>query len=400
MATVIPLVQPGQVAQEGSHPVDTMISTPQTPVADSLERAVGLLQRLAGADAGDLPSTLGQVAARAEWLLAEGPTALDTATSEPAQALDRASHVVAASRSLLDLILEEVEVLSEAISAQLTSASLGSIHDIADAILDLATVSRAAPHWGDPNAADAAELVLGVLAEDLREAAQAHEALYQRFTESIWQVPTPLLRAGRHRWRLIARARLRRQLRAASRSDRVGKIAAAAKDVLEVRAIRDRVDALAPLLAHHLGALDCGPLSDIDGALVPLKAVRRLQGALGDRVEGARMQQMLLADAFRTHDVTGPALRVRNAIRAWQSDLARADASDASWIHLDELNDWVIECASTVPALAEGLDAATGLGLSVESVRALVDVLVLREHVERLIEAEGASVADISESAS
>lgn len=399
MATVIPLVQPDHSAQERSDLGHAGASAPQVPTTDSLKRAIELLERLAGADARDLPGNLGRAAARAEWLLAQGPAALDAAT-DPVAALDRASNVVAASRSLLDLIIEEVEVLSEAISADLTSAPVDRIHGIAEALLGLATVSRAAPHWGDPVAADAAELVLEVLAEDLREAAQAHEALYQRFTETIWQVPAPLLRAGRHRWRAIARAKLRRQLRAASRSDRVGKIAAAAKDVLEVRAIRDRVDALAPLLAHHLGALDCGPLSDVDAVLVPLKAVRKLQVALADQIDTPRLQQMLLADAFRTHDVSGPALRIRNAICAWQSDLAHAGAPAGCDIRLDELNDWVVECAASVPALAEGLDAARSLGLPVASMRDVVDLLVLREHIEDLIDAESSCGASTAESAS
>jgi hypothetical protein len=332
----------------------------------------------------ELPADLGRPSARIETLLSDGPSAIDSCAIDPVTAVAAARRAIAAARAAVDLITDEAAVLGDALSTDLGTLPLRALHDIADAVLGLSMAPRAAAGWGDPTAAAAADTVLEVAAEDLRDAARSHQGLYERFTEGVWHVPTPMLRAARHRWRLIARARVRRQLRLTSRSGRVGSLTIAVAELLEVRATRDRLDAVAPLLSHHLEQLDRGPLSDVDAALSALEAVRLLQTRLGNLLDSQRLQELLLADAFRSPDVAGPAVHVRNAIRAWSADVLSMGGADARALDLDALARWATECSDLLPALTKGHEAATDLGAPVPTLQRLVEILLLREHVEEL----------------
>src|SRR3546814_17599236 len=116
---------------------------------------------------------------------------------------------------------------------------------------------------------------------------------------------------------------MRLRLRSVSRTGRLpGRISSVTKDVLEARNARAQLSLVHPTLAHHLGELDRGPLTDVDEVLAALRAVRRLQSALGPRLDEARLQRLLLADAFRSDDVMRPAANVRSTIQAWTGDVA------------------------------------------------------------------------------
>jgi len=163
--------------------------------------------------------------------------------------------------------------------------------------------------------------------------------------------------------------------------------------VLLARRARARVDGVAPLLAQHLGGLNRGPLSDADDALRAVRAVRRLQAALGDLADGERLRRLLLADAFRSEDVFGPAVNVRMALGAWQRDLDGVGGRDAWAFTLDELVDWTEGVTELLPALRQATDAAAEVGARVSGLRDLVHLLLLRQHVAELTDAQAAERA-------
>lgn len=378
MATVIPLVAPNRDRSKPSA-VDRV----------STDRALAVLQRRAGDRAAELPPALGRAAMRLEALLAQGPTSVDPSSVDPTRAVASAERILKVTATLFDLIGEEEEVLSEALASDLGSLGLNALSEAVEAVLGLSEAPRAVASWGRAAAAEAAEMVLQVAAEDLRAAAGAHERLYQHFTEAIWHVPGTVLHAGLRPWHPISRARLRRELRAVSRTGRVRGLTATTKEVLEVEAARGRLASMAPLLSHHLAELDRGPLSDADGALAAISAVRRLQAALGDLLDEDRLERLLLADAFRSLDVVGPAVRLRNALRAWGADVKSVEGAEACGLSQAELAQWAAEVSHLLPALIEGHNATERLGISAPTLRAIVDILLVREHVQDLQADEG-----------
>jgi len=357
-------------------------------------RALGVLRRRAGDRGLELPTDLGRALADLEHLLVEGPTQVDAGRVLPALAAEVAALARAAAAVTLEMLPEEIDVLGQALAADLAGLRLDALHEVADAVLAVSRAPRAAAHWGEPRAAEAAEAVITAAASDLREAASTHEWLYEHFTDRVWTIPTPLLERGQRRWRVAARARLTSELRRASRTGRVpSRLHDTAAGVLLARRARARVDGVAPLLAQHLGGLNRGPLSDADDALRAVRAVRRLQAALGDLADGERLRRLLLADAFRSEDVFGPAVNVRMALGAWQRDLDGVGGRDAWAFTLDELVDWTEGVTELLPALRQATDAAAEVGARVSGLRDLVHLLLLRQHVAELTDAQAAERA-------
>jgi hypothetical protein len=382
IAAVIPLLATAR-ERGGERPAPAV---GQGPVAT----ARGVLERRVGASAVDLPTGLGRAALRLEVLLATGPTGTDPARTAPGVAIATADRILTAAAGALDLIGAEGEVLGEALSAPLLDLPIGQLAEIADAVLVLSVAPAGDPGWGNPAAAETAGTILSAAAEDLRAAAMTHARLYERWTESVWDIPDTRLAAARRPWRVLTRARVARGLRAVSRSGRVqGGTRAAAREILEARAARERLDVLAPVVAQHLGQLGRGPLSDVDAALDAVRAVRDLQRALGDRVHPARLSRLLEAAAFRSHDVAGPAVNLRNAVRAWRGDVAAVGGVDVPGMRLDDLATWADDCCALLPALTHGHSEMIRLGLSAPTLSSLVEALALREHLARLEAVEG-----------
>ncbi|HEX4869094.1 MAG TPA: hypothetical protein VFV32_15885, partial [Acidimicrobiales bacterium] len=340
-----------------------------------------------------LPADLGRLLARLEADLVDGPTAVDPTRVVPALAAEVAAMATSAGMVTLDLVPEEAEVLGEALGADLIDLRLDALHEVADAVLAVSRAPRASERWSEPRAAAAAEAVVTAAAGDLREAARTHEWLYEHFTDRVWDVPAHLLERGQRFWRVAARARLKRLLRTASRSGRVpGSLATAAAGIAEARAARQRVAAVGPLLAQHLGLLNRGPLSNADDALRAVRAVRRLQHALGERLAPERLGRLLLADAFRSEDVFGPAVNLRMALGAWQRDVEGFGGRDAWMMTLLELAEWVEECLELLPELRTGTAAAQAIGADVRTLRDLVDIHLVRQHVAELSAAQDAAL--------
>jgi hypothetical protein len=372
LATVLPFVPPVRAAETGDQ--------------DRIGQALDLLRRRGGDHAASLPATLGRPLVRIERLLAEGPSSIDPSHIDPTAAITTAERIIASAGRVIDLVTQESAVLGDALAADLHTLSFDELHEVAAAVLELSAAPRAVPSWAIPAAARSADIVLQVSADDLRAAARSHEQLYDRFTEGIWLVSGPLLEAATRRWRVIARARLRRELREVSRSGRAPiPLTAAATEVLAARAAREQVASLAPLLTHHLADLDHGPFSDVDAAMTALGAVQRLQGTLGDLLDEERLHGLLAADAFRTEDVAGPAANLRNAVRAWVHDVAAAGGDDAGRLDVAELARWATDTAELLPLLVEGAEAAALLDVPAPTLRSLVETLLIREHVRELV---------------
>lgn len=357
-------------------------------------RALDLLGRLAGPDGLDLPVSLGRSLVRLEAHLNDGPVPLDSTVATPLEVVVALEGLLRCTAAVHDLIIEGTEVLSDALAVDLTSFPLARLEELAEAILGLSLAPRSAAGWGQPDAAQAAETVLQVAADDLRTSAREHAALYRRYTEYVWDVPTHLLQAGQRRWRFIARARLAQQLRAVSRTDRIPRgLTAAAREILEVRSVRARLVSMSPLLTHHLAELDQGPLSDVDAALAAVGAVRRLQTVLGESLVPDRLERLLLAEAFASPDVLSPAVNLRNAILAWRHDLASVGGEVNGTRAWSDLARWADTCDQLLPLLQEGQAAAARLGIAAPTLRSLADLLLLREHVAELVAAEVSSGA-------
>lgn len=362
-------------------------------VDEALSVALRVLERRAGASGMDLPVSLGRPVLALEAHLDRGPVPIDP-TIEPLELVTLLERLLRATDAVHELVVEETMVLGEALDADLELLPLAQLEELAEAVLGLSMAPRSAARWGHPEAAQAAETVLQVAADDLRTSASAHAGLYRRYTEYVWDVPTHLLHAGQRRWRFVARARLARQLRAVSRTDRVPRgLTAAAKEILDVRAVRARLVSMSPLLTHHLAELDQGPLSDVDGALAAIGAVRRLQAVLGDALVPSRLERLLRAEAFASPDVISPAVNLRNAILAWRHDLTLLGGQVTDTLPWSELQHWADVCDRLLPSLREGQAAAARLGVPAASLRSLSDVLLLREHVHDLV--MGAGVLDV-----
>jgi hypothetical protein len=135
---------------------------------------------------------------------------------------------------------------------------------------------------------------------------------------------------------------------------------------------------------HHLAGLDRGPLFDVDDALAAVRAVRTLQDALGDVLDSNRLQLLLLADAFRSDDVIGPARGLRDAVRAWGGEIEAAGGREPLGLSVKVLTRWASECARLLPALRQGVDAMATIGAPAPTLSSLVETLLIRERVAEL----------------
>jgi hypothetical protein len=389
MLSVLDLTAAGCAASELQRlDVANRVDALEQDLADNeeLRKAVAMIHRRANHRAAELPVAGGRPAVRLEALLAGGPTAINPSSVAPVVALARAQLVIDAAGSAMEAITEEAEVVSAALTSDLTCFEFDAMREVTEAVLGLSRVSRAVGSWASPAGADAADRLLTLAADDLRAAARSHTLLYERFTEDVWRVPGALLDAGRSRWRLVTRTRLRRHLRAVSRSGRVpGRLSAVAAQVLEARSDRQPVTALSNLLAHNLGHLDRGPLTDVDAAQTALAAVRRLHGALGGHVDDARLQELLRADAFHSREVIEPVENLRNALRAWSEAVTAAGGIPSGTLGLEELARWTAECARLLPTVAASIESAAALEVVAPTLRDLVDMLVLRERIEDVV---------------
>jgi hypothetical protein len=225
-------------------------------------------------------------------------------------------------------------------------------------------------------------VVLDLVGPVLRDARAANESVYQRFTDHVWEVPADLLAAGRRRWRLVARRRLRRRLRAVSRSGSLsGALTDTAQEIIDARVGRARLVPMRTLVAHHLGDLDRGVLTDVDAAAIALEAVRRLQRALPHPHDEARLERLLQADAFRSQEVLMPAWSIRTSLAAWVSHVVVAGGRDALSVDGDTLACWADHVERDLPSISAVLQGPAAAGAAHLTLRDAVDALVLREHV-------------------
>jgi hypothetical protein len=370
---------------DGSAPVSSDRDLDVAKAREAMAHRIDLLRRRYGEGWSDLPADLGRPAASAEALLVGGPTALDPVTASPLEATNGAWLLVHAAMTLGDQMVEEAEVLGEALGTDITDLPLRQVDAVVGAVLGLGLVSRAEAGWANPMTADAARVVLDAHGAQLRETTRLHDDLYASFTDRVLDIPEPRLRAGARPWRLVARTKLRRDLASASRTGRVpGGMTATARQVLKVHEARRALTSLAPLLSTHLGRGAWGHLTDVDALVASLDAVQRLERGLGDRLNHDRLSALLAADAFRSPELAVLAANLRTMLQKWRADVASSCGGDPWTTPADELADWAVVTAAALPAITAGLRAMSDMDRSPPTVQTLVDDLLLRENIGEL----------------
>lgn len=378
----------------------TPAAFPRAPWAHSVDarsdRDADVLRRRYGDRWSELPTHVGRLAANLERLLAEGPTSVDPDTALPADVVAEASIAVRAAFAHAPVLEEEASVLGAALSVQLVDLPVRQLDEAVDAVLGLSDVAPGASGWANPADADAAQLVLEAHGDDVRTGVELHREVYERFTESVWDVRESRLRAGRRRLRLRSRWVLRSQLGSASRSGSVpGGLREMSDLLLRARAARHRLATLEPLLDRHLGRHHQGPRTDVAVALDSLAAVRRLQRVLGDRLDVERLRGLLMADAFRTPDMVLPALNLGGALAAWQASLEGLQAGNSWALPVSKIAAWAGETSAVLPAFATVLGELEASGHPSLPLHDLVDALLLREHAAE-IESATSALAEAS----
>lgn len=344
-------------------------------------RDADLLRRRYGDRWPDLPTNLGRVAVGLERLLAWGPTAVDAEQTWTDDDAANAWLVVQAAAVHADEIIEESEVLGEALGARLDGLPLRQLDQLVEALVSLSAVGGGASRWADPAAAAASRLVLDTYGDDVRLAADLHRDVYDRFTEGVWEVRESRLRSGKRRWSLIGRVLLRSELNAICRSGKLsGTLRDASDLILRAREARSHLTDLAPLLERHLGRYHRGPLTNLEPAVVSLDAVIRLQQTIVDRLDVDRLAGLLMADAFATDVVVTPALRLRDALGSWQTEVEELLGGDPWVLSADQLRIWAAEARGALIPMIAALCELTERNHPPVSLRDLVDALVLREH--------------------
>jgi hypothetical protein len=155
------------------------------------------------------------------------------------------------------------------------------------------------------------------------------------------------------------------------------------RHVLAVREARDRLAELAPLLSTHLARSGWGPLADVDAVASSLAAVQRFQSLLDDRLDPARLADLLSAVAFQSPVLVLPASRLRMSLGRWHTQVtARGGAPWA--LTAAELGDWAARTGASLQAIRAGAAAMEAIGRPLTTVRALVGDLLLRQLADEL----------------
>lgn len=356
---------------------------PPREVVLDVDRDGQLLGRRLGDRWREMPVGLGRPLVRLERALADGPTALDARVTTPAEALGEASAVIEAADTHIDALIDEAEVLGDALGVDLVSIDLRRLDQVAGAVLDLARAEPGDPSWADPGHAAAAAVVLDAHGEELRAGAALHREMLDRFTDAASSISDARLAAARRGWRVVTRWRVRRGLALASRTGHsYGSLESSVDLLVRSREATARAQLLVPLLERHLGRHHRGTLTDVDATGAALAAVRRLQDALGHDLDSARLADLLLAEAFSSLEITVPALALRAELQSWQAEVARLCGGDPWAVPVGELGAWVDCVTSGLRLLSEGLRAASALAQPPATVRDLVDDLLLRDHAE------------------
>jgi hypothetical protein len=332
----------------------------------------------------ELPEALGRPLLHAETLLAGGPVGIPPSTP-PTEAIGRARLAARAATAMGEIACNESEVLEQALGARLVDLPLHRLSAVVDAVLGMSAAPRAEPAWASPVAARSAESVLDACDDEFRAGAHTHRQVYAQFTDAIWDVPARRLKNGRRPWRPISWVRLRRALAATSRTRLApSSVSAAADLVLEARAVRERLLSVAPLLANHLGEYDRGPLTNIDAAREALAAVRRLQDALGDRLDASRLARLLAADAFKNDAVVEPARHLGSALWSWTADIGRLGGGQAVSMDGAEMIRWASLVREVMPAVEAAVAAVVTRGGPAQTLRDVVFDLLVRQRFSEL----------------
>ena len=348
------------------------------------EQARQFLEARYGSRWTELPTDLGRAALHAEQLLATGPTALQSEVVQPADAIAVGRTIALAGATVAGLLEEETDILGEVLGTSLRAMPLRRLTLLARAMVELGTAPAPDPAWGDPRAAEAAEVVLAAHGARLLESREQHERVYRWFTERVWEIPERWLDAGRHPWHVVRCVRLVRALRAVSREGRRQPLRHSVDLLRSARKVRAELETVAPLLARHLGMYDRGALTDVPRAAAAISAIRELHDALGAVASPERISSLLAAQAFSASEVTGPANTILTVITAWETDLDRVGARGGISVTVSELDSWAHETSAALRALHAGLVAVEQQGVRPVTLRELVNDLLARQRIDEI----------------
>ncbi len=320
-----------------------------------------------------LPADMGRDGLYAERLIAAAPTALDAGTVAPDAAAVTIRELIPSVSAAIELVREGVELLGEVLGTSLEDVPFAQLRHIAVAAIAVGSGPTPEPAWADPHAAALADAVLGIHGPLLDSSRQLHESVYAAFTDLVWDVPVWKLGRRRAAWPIVG---VRRKLAAASRTGKAPRMRDALGLLLEATAARAAIASVQPLLTIHLGAFDRGPMTDAAQAADALVAVTELQAALGDRLDTARLDGLLRADAFTVREVVEPARTVQMVADAWSADAAKAGVTGAPGVTVAGLARWLEDAPIAADLFEEGAAAAARAGQPAATVQGLVNDLL------------------------
>jgi hypothetical protein len=325
-----------------------------------------------------IPTGFGERAAsvRAMWTSGLVPVAVDDA--DPVRVTHELRAFVDATATMIDAVVNDMTLLGEPFRADLTALPLERVRQLCKAIVRLAAAPQPTQSWAAPAGAEAADLVLATIGDDLRSLAAIRRELYDEFTDDVWLV------TGRG-------ARARRQLAPATRS---GHAPVSAKRALTlIRRGRELNGAIAgawTAVSGRLGHFATAGIPDVDGAVASLQSVRAIHTALGAALDVDALRALIVADAFVADELLAPARAIATCIDSWEPR-ARSVGAVAPMTHtLAALRTWTVDTDDALTVLSTLKEATAPLRSSIRTVGQILDDAVRRDLVRLLTDAEDA----------
>ena len=333
-----------------------------------------------------VPTGFAEQAQRARKVLSTGPLAVKADTVDPIRTVDELGTFARETAEMATRLLEQVSYLGEALGSDVTGLPLARLRRLSRAVLRLADAPVPEPLWAHPNQAHAASMTLSALGDDLREVGALRRELYEEFSEDVWTLACAKNPPAVDRWWQTARRRrVRRRLASVSRHGRpktdVKRAVAVLRRTNELEANIEKVWTAA---SGHLGHFADAGIPDVDGAAEALAAIHDLQLALGDRLNSARVEALVAADAFVCEEVVGPASEISLIIAAWRSHTKRLEVIDAVSYSAPQLQRWAADIDESLEILTTLRDLTGPLRATTRTVAEIFDDVIARDRVHQL----------------
>jgi hypothetical protein len=318
-------------------------------------------------------------------VLSGGLVSLDPEKADPVRLPQELGPFARESADAAALILTEASYLGEALGADLSEFALRDLRQVARAILQLSDAPPPNPGWASPSSAHAASIVLSTLGQDVRAARALHAELYTDLTEEVWELES-VKRLPNKPWRRpLQRRRLRADLASVSRSGRpVTNLKTTLIRLRHAVQLRAQINETWTALTAHLGWFATAGIPDVDGAAHSLAALQRLQAALGEHVDRARLHDLSAADAFVSDELTVPALAVLSAIDGWAARARQLTSADPLRATALDLSRWATEANNALAIVVALRDATAPLRSSARMVGQILDDAIVRDRLDAM----------------